>query len=145
LLHGKPQILQGLTFSLTLDNVCKVYNLHTLPLISKFVYPLCQHFLSSRFTLLPSFPTTSKDFTEVSTKTRRPEKTSKHLKRVVVRDARFFVVQTYQNGKNILGKGPKTAYTKRPYIIPNGRKYPNIFHSKAIQNRPTLGFWFFLN
>jgi hypothetical protein len=40
-----------------------------------------------------------------------------------------------------------TSYTKLPCIIPNGRKifqmiikYHNIFHSKALQNLPKLGF-----
>jgi hypothetical protein len=40
-----------------------------------------------------------------------------------------------------------TNYTKQPYIILNGRKifqivkkYNNIFHSKALQNLPKLGF-----
>jgi hypothetical protein len=40
-------------------------------------------------------------------------------------------------------------YTKPPYNMPNGhkifkmiKKYSNIFHSKAHQNLPKLGFWF---
>jgi hypothetical protein len=40
-------------------------------------------------------------------------------------------------------------YTRRPYIRPNGRdifqmaiKYNNIFHSKALQKLPKLGFLF---
>jgi hypothetical protein len=40
-----------------------------------------------------------------------------------------------------------TNYTKLPYIMPNGHKifqmiikYNNIFHSKALQNLPKLGF-----
>jgi dUTPase len=41
-----------------------------------------------------------------------------------------------------------TNYTKRPYIIPNGRKilqmvikYNNILNPKALQNMPKFGFW----
>jgi hypothetical protein len=68
--------------------------------------------------------------------------------------ARFFLVQTCRNGKK---------YTKWPQTIPNGHiciisnghtyiipighklyqtavKYANIFHSKALQNVPKLGF-----
>jgi hypothetical protein len=44
-------------------------------------------------------------------------------------------------------KLPQTTYTKRLYIIPKGRKlfqmvikYNNIFHSKALQTLPKLGF-----
>jgi hypothetical protein len=56
---------------------------------------------------------------------------------VPTRAARFFLDQTYQNGKII----------KRPYIISNGHtlyqtalNYTNIFHSKALQNIPKSGF-----
>jgi hypothetical protein len=60
--------------------------------------------------------------------------------------ARFFLVQTYQNGEK---------YTKWRQTIPNDHKiyqmavnyskrslnrYTNIFHSKALQNLPKLGF-----
>jgi hypothetical protein len=54
-------------------------------------------------------------------------------------------------GHNYLVKLYKMAtrphYTKRPYIIQNGHKlyqmvvkYTSIFHSKGLQNIPTLGF-----
>jgi hypothetical protein len=55
----------------------------------------------------------------------------------------IFSVQTYQNGKIYQ---ITTNYTKRPYIILNGRKiqmvikYYNIFSSKALQILPNLGF-----
>jgi hypothetical protein len=52
--------------------------------------------------------------------------------------ARFFLTQYTKKGKIYQ---MTTNYTKRPYIIPNGRKillmvikYTNIFHSKALQN-----------
>jgi hypothetical protein len=58
------------------------------------------------------------------------------------RVARFFLVQTYQNGKKYT-KGPQTI----PEIIPNGLKifqifikYNSIFHSKALQNVTKVGF-----
>jgi hypothetical protein len=58
------------------------------------------------------------------------------VKRVGIRVARFFLIQTYQIGKN--------TYTNGPQTTPNGHilyqmaeKYTNIFHSKALQNIPT--------
>jgi hypothetical protein len=50
--------------------------------------------------------------------------------------ARFFVVQADQNGKSIPNVRKLCRYTKRPYIIPTGRKlyqtyvkYTNILHT----------------
>jgi hypothetical protein len=64
---------------------------------------------------------------------------------LVTRVARFFLLQTFQFGKNI---EMTINYTKRPFIIPNGRKifqivmkYTNIYHSKALQNLPKFGIW----
>jgi hypothetical protein len=60
------------------------------------------------------------------------------------RVTRFFFVQIYQNGKNIPidHKLYQTAinYTKWPKIFQMVIKYKNIFHSKALQILPKLGF-----
>jgi hypothetical protein len=62
-----------------------------------------------------------------------------HPTDLVHRNARFFLVQTYQKGKNI----PKDHKQK-----PNGHtlyqmsiKYTHIFHSKTLQNIPKLEFF----
>jgi hypothetical protein len=60
------------------------------------------------------------------------------------RVARFFSVQTYQSWKNIPNdhKLYQTAinYTKWPKIFQRVIKFKNIFHSKALQILPKLGF-----
>jgi hypothetical protein len=60
------------------------------------------------------------------------------------RVARFFVTQYTKTGENIPNY---YNITKWPLNIPNGRKifqmtikYTNIFHSKALQDLPKLGF-----
>jgi hypothetical protein len=62
------------------------------------------------------------------------------------RVARFFLVQTYQNGPNIAN------YTNRPYIIPNGRKtfqmvinIQTFFILRPSKIYPNLDFWFQTN
>jgi hypothetical protein len=57
----------------------------------------------------------------------------------IIRVARCFLVQTYQNGKNLPND--------HKLYVPNGVKkflmgitYDNIFHSKALQILPKLGF-----
>jgi hypothetical protein len=63
------------------------------------------------------------------------------------RDARFFLVLTYQNGKNYI-KWTQTIIPKGHKIyISSGRKvfqmviiYTTIVHSKTLQNIPKLGF-----
>jgi hypothetical protein len=64
----------------------------------------------------------------------------------VFRVARFFLVQKYQNGKNI-PNDRKPYKTTINYSILNDSKlfqmaikYTNIFHSKALHNLPKLGF-----
>jgi hypothetical protein len=63
---------------------------------------------------------------------------------VNTRVARFFLVQYSKTGKNIPNDhkiNPKAIkYTKWLSNIPNGKKYTNIFHSKALRNTPNLGF-----
>jgi hypothetical protein len=60
------------------------------------------------------------------------------------RVARFFLFQTYQNGKNIPNDHKlyqnAVSYTKWPKYIPNCHKSNNIFYSKALQILPNLVF-----
>jgi hypothetical protein len=55
-----------------------------------------------------------------------------------IRVARFFFVQTYQNGKNIPKdhKLHQNGYTNGHKIFQMAVKYTNIFQSKALQNIP---------
>jgi hypothetical protein len=58
--------------------------------------------------------------------------------------ARFFLAQTYQNGKNV--PNDHKLYQTAKIYIPNGRKifhikYANIFHSHAIQILPKNGIY----
>jgi hypothetical protein len=61
------------------------------------------------------------------------------------RVARFLLVHDTQTGKNVPNEYKMyqmvTKYPTSPQKIPNGNKiYTNIFQSKALQNRPKLGF-----
>jgi hypothetical protein len=62
--------------------------------------------------------------------------------------ARFFLVQTYQNGKYVYNKLPQTIPNGHKLGIPNGHKifqmvikYTNIYHSKVLQNSPKFGIF----
>jgi hypothetical protein len=61
-----------------------------------------------------------------------------------IRVARFFLVQTYKNGKNIpndhknIPNGHKLL--KNGLKIQMVMKYTNVFHIKTLQNIPKFGF-----
>jgi hypothetical protein len=55
-----------------------------------------------------------------------------------IRVARFFLVQTYQNGKNIPNDHKLYQNVHKIYQIV--LKHTNVFHSKALQNIPKFGY-----
>jgi hypothetical protein len=89
----------------------------------------------------PTYESEYDIFTYIGRPSREGEKI---LHRLEIGVAKFVLVKTYQNGKNVQHNLKlyqiAIKYTKWHKNIPNGYKnrYTNIFHSKALQNIPKL-------